>query len=375
MTAIEQAPRVLIVDDDEDLRRLMRRFLAGCRFEVFEAGSGAEALVAVAQVCPALVLLDLNLPGMNGLDFIPEALELDPDLGIIVVTGQDNVATATRCLREGAIDFVTKPFDLADLRNVIGRGLERRTTAADDRAVFRWLKQEVIHRTKELEDARQRQEELTVRALESLVLALEARSPYFEGHAARVADLAATIATKLGLVDSEVETIRVAGRLRDLGMIGIRDEVLNKQGPLSQPELAHVRDHVVVGARILAPLGNLAHVADIVRSHHERWDGTGYPEGLAGTAIPLAARVLHVADVFDALTSPRPYQQPVSQQEALERIAQLAGQAFDAAVVEALVWAVEQGQTLKFAHESRLPTGLLESLEECAGHRPLARAS
>jgi putative two-component system response regulator len=306
---------------------------------------------------------------MTGLDFIPEALGLDPDLGIIVVTALDDVGTATRCLREGAIDFVTKPFELADLKEVVGRAHERRTTAADDRAVFRWLKQEVTRRTNELEDARRRQEELTVRALESLVLAFEARSPYFEGHAARVADLAATIATKLGLVDSEVETVRVAGCLRDLGMIGIRDDVLNKQGPLSPLEQAHVRDHVVVGARILAPLGNLAHVADIVRSHHERWDGTGYPEGLAGTAIPLAARVLHVADVFDALTSPRPYQQAVSRQEALERIARLAGRAFDPTVVEGLAWAVEQRQTLEFVHESALPTGLLESLGEGAGPR------
>jgi len=144
-------------------------------------------------------------------------------------------------------------------------------------------------------------------------------------------------------VESEVETVRLAGRLRDLGMIGIRDEVLNKQGPLTPAEYAHVREHSAIGARILAPLTHLGPIPTIVRCHHERWDGNGYPDGLRGTDIPLAARIIHVADVFDALTSARPYQRPLSPRDALVQVVLMAGKVFDPAVVEGLVAAVTRG--------------------------------
>lgn len=376
MTTTERPPRVLVVDDDEDLRRLIVRFLSARGYEMVEAGSGAEALVALAQARPALVLLDLNLPGMNGLDFIPEALELDPNVGIVMLTGAADAATATRCLREGAMDFVAKPFELADLDVIVRRSLEQRAAAVEDRAVFRWLKQEVARRTRELEDGRQRQESLTVSAFEALVLALEVKSPYFAGHATRVADLAATIATHLDLVDSEVETVRLAARLCDLGMIGIRDEVLNKQGPLTPDESAHVREHPAIGARILAPLAHLGPVPAIVRSHHERWDGNGYPDGLSGTDIPLTARIIHVAEVFDALTTARPYQRPQSPEDALVQIVLLAGKAFDPAVVEGVIAAVGRGAALGGVQDGSPSARVLESRDEpAAARRRPARAA
>jgi HD-GYP domain-containing protein (c-di-GMP phosphodiesterase class II) len=151
---------------------------------------------------------------------------------------------------------------------------------------------------------------------------------------------------QLRLAHPEVETVRLAGRLCDVGMIGLRDEVLNKRGPLTPDEHAHVREHVMIGVQILAPLASLTHVADIVRSHHERWDGAGYPSGLSGPAIPVAARILHAADVFDALTSGRPYHDTMPRQQAVDQIRQLAGQAFDPVVVEAMAWAVAQRRTL-----------------------------
>jgi putative two-component system response regulator len=364
MTRVERIPHLLVVDDDVDLRRLMVRFLSRRGFELVEAGSGAEALVALAQTRPDLVLLDLNLPGMNGLDFIPEALELDPSVGIVMLTGESDAATATRCLRAGALDFVAKPFELADLDAIVRRSLAQRATAVEDRAVFNWLKQEVARRTGELEQARQRQEELTVSALDALVLALEAKSAYFLGHSTRVANLAAAIANRLDLVDSEVETVRLAARLRDLGMLGIRDEVLNRQGGLSSVEVAHVREHPVIGARILGPLAHLGPIPAIVRSHHERWDGGGYPDGLGGTEIPLAARIIHVADVFDAMTTTRPYQPTMRREDALVAIVRMAGTAFDPAVVEALVLAVHDGQALEFVPDDLAPSVALSPLTE-----------
>jgi response regulator RpfG family c-di-GMP phosphodiesterase len=321
----------------------MAQLLVG-GYDLAEAASASEALVMAVQRHPALLLLDL--PGTDGPDFIREALGIDPDLGIIVLVDATDVRTAMRCLRAGALDCVVTPFERADLETVVRRALERRKAAAEDRAALRSLKQHATRGTTAREAALQPQEDGTVRVLETLVLALEARSPYLRGHATRVADLGATIAMQLRLAHPEVETVRLAGRLCDVGMIGLRDEVLNKRGPLTPDEHAHVREHVMIGVQILAPLASLTHVADIVRSHHERWDGAGYPSGLSGPAIPVAARILHAADVFDALTSGRPYHDTMPRQQAVDQIRQLAGQAFDPVVVEAMAWAVAQRRTL-----------------------------
>jgi response regulator RpfG family c-di-GMP phosphodiesterase len=362
----ELPTRVLIVDDESDLRRMLARFLTQRGYDVSQAASGAEALMAVHAFRPTVMLLDINLPGMSGVEVLPEALELDPDLAIVMLTGASDAATATACLQRGALDFVTKPFDLERVHAVLRQAERRRDTAAQDREISRWLKQEVTRRTQELEDARRRQEELTVAMLEVLVIALEAKSPYFVGRSARVADYAASIATQLGLPDPEVEQVRVAGRLRDLGMIGIREEVLNKQGPLTPEEYAHVQEHVVIGSRILAPLAHLGAVVEIVRSHHERWDGRGYPDRRGGTDIPLAARIIHVAEAYDALTTPRPYQAKLGGDEAVARIRELSGTAFDPRIVDALAAAVGRRQTLEFVLEDTLPADVLERLDATA---------
>ena len=156
------------------------------------------------------------------------------------------------------------------------------------------------------------QERLSVATLEALVNALEAKDPYLRGHSARVADLSASVAAQLGCTDELVEAIRTGGRLHDIGKIGIREEILNKQGPLTDEEYEHVKQHVLVGSQILAPLVHLKEVITFVRSHHERWDGFGYPDRLAGDAIPLGARIIGAVEIFDALTTSRPYQEKMA---------------------------------------------------------------
>jgi len=223
---------------------------------------------------------------------------------------------------------------------------------AQDREITRWLKHEVALRTRELQEARRRQEELTVAALDALVNALEAKSPYFAGRAARVGDIAASIATQLGLDEAEVERVRVAGRLRDLGIIGVQEAILHKDGPLTVEEYAEVQEHVNIATRILAPLTHLGPVVQYVQSHHERWDGQGYPEGRAGEDIPLGARIVGAAEAFDAIISPRPHKERMAPQEALERMRASANSAFDPAVVEALAAAARRRQTLEFVPRS-----------------------
>ena len=175
-------------------------------------------------------------------------------------------------------------------------------------------------------------ERISLATLDALVNALEAKDPYLRGHSARVADLSAVVAAELGRGDEEVEAVRIAGRLHDIGEIGIREDMLNKQGPLTDAEFEHVKEHVLVGSQILAPLVHLRHVIGFVRSHHERWDGRGYPDRLAGDAIPWGARVIGAVEIYDALTTPRPYQQTMTPELAVERLRDLAGTVIDPAV-------------------------------------------
>jgi putative nucleotidyltransferase with HDIG domain len=225
----------------------------------------------------------------------------------------------------------------------------------ENRELNQWLKEEVTTRTAELQRERHRLERVSTATLEALVNALEAKDPYLRGHSARVADLSANIAAELQLPEDEVERVRMAGRLHDLGKIGTRESVVNKEGPLTPEEFEHVKQHVIIGAQILAPLTHLGDVVSMVRSHHERWDGTGYPEGLRGEEIPLGGRVIAAAEVFDALTTSRPYQEKMTPEQAVERLADLSGTILDPRVFEALTGIVARRGTLVFLDEDAGP--------------------
>jgi putative two-component system response regulator len=217
-----------------------------------------------------------------------------------------------------------------------------------DQQITRWLKEEVALRTAELRLERQNLERISVATLEALVNALEAKDPYMRGHSARVADLSAMVAAQMGRSDEEIEAVRMGGRLHDIGKIGIREDVLAKQGPLTDEEYEHVKQHVVVGSQILAPLVHLKDVIGYVRSHHERWDGAGYPDRLAGEAIPLGARVIGAVEIFDALTTSRPYQEKMPPELATARMGDLIGTVLDPAVHAALERVVLQRHALVF---------------------------
>ena len=349
-TQTEQT-RVLVVDDEEAVRSTLSRFLARRGYEVLQAASGPEALERVRDGRPALVLLDIGLPKVAGTDVIPQVLDIDPDVGIVMLSGQGDALTVSTCMKRGALDYLTKPVVLDALDRALAKALRKRDTMMQDRELSRWLKREVGQRTIELEHARLRQEALTVAMLEALVAALEAKNTFLAGHSARVAEFAATIAAQLGLPDDEVEQVRAAGRLHDLGMIGIREAVLDKVGRLTDAEYLHVQEHPVIGSRILAPLTHLGPVADFVRGHHERWDGQGYPDRLAGYDIPLGARIIQAAEIYDALTTARPYQEPLRPEAAVARMEELAGSVLDPNVVTALRSAVGRRQTLEFVRE------------------------
>jgi putative nucleotidyltransferase with HDIG domain len=351
LTAQAGVVSVLVVDDEEPIRNALRKFLKQQQFEVFAAGSADEALQQLRLHKVALMLSDIRMPGTSGVDLVPQALEIEPDLAILMLTAVNDATSAALCMQRGAMDYLTKPIELADLGRAVQRSLKRREMLLENRHLNQWLKEEVTTRTAELQRERHRLERVSTATLEALVNALEAKDPYLRGHSARVADLAANIATELGLAEEDVDRTRMAGRLHDLGKIGTRDAVVNQERPLTADEFEHVKQHVIIGAQILAPLVHLGDVVSMVKSHHERWDGTGYPDGLRGEDVPLGARVIGTAEVYDALTTARPYQDKMTPEQAVERMGDLSGTVLDPTVYDALVRIVGRRQTLVFLDE------------------------
>src|SRR2546422_186745 len=289
--------QILVVDDEEPIRNALKKFLAQQQYEVYAAGTGEEALQQLRRHRIALMLCDIRMPGTSGVALVPQAIEIEPELAILMLTAVNDATSAALCMQRGAMDYLTKPIELADLGRAVHRALKRREMLLENRQLNQWLKEEVSTRTAELQRERMKLERVSTATLEALVNALEAKDPYLRGHSARVADLSANIATEMGLGEEEVDRVRVAGRLHDLGKIGTRDAVVNKEGPLTAEEFEHVKQHVIIGAQILAPLVHLGDIVAMVKSHHERYDGTGYPDGLRGEEVPLGGRIIAAAEV------------------------------------------------------------------------------
>ena len=329
--------RILIVDDEETIRLALRKFLRSRGYEVEIAGSGDQAMEILDRDSFSLMLCDVRMPGMTGVQVVPLARQKDRDLAIVMLTAVNDAATATEVLASGATDYLMKPVELADLQQAVDRALRKRDELIDLRRVDMLIREEVALRTAELEMEKESLRLMSVSIAETLINAMEAKDLYLRGHSQRVAELAGQLAEELSLDEATCEDLRVAGRLHDVGKIGIREAILNKPGRLTSEEFEHVKQHVRIGLDILAPLFHIKKPLEYVEHHHERWDGAGYPQGLAGEAIPMGARILCAADTFDALTSKRAYREPLAPLAALEHLRVDSGTQFDPSVYDALV--------------------------------------
>jgi response regulator RpfG family c-di-GMP phosphodiesterase len=340
--------RILIVDDEETIRLALRKFLRSRGYEVEVAGSGELALEALDNGSFSLMLCDVRMPGMTGVQLVPQARAKDEELAIIMLTAVNDAATATEALSSGASDYLMKPVELADLQQAVDRALRKRGELIEQRRLDKLIRQEVALRTAELEREKEALRMMSVNIAETLINAMEAKDLYLRGHSQRVSELAGQLAEEMGLEETMREDLKIAGRLHDVGKIGIREEILNKPGRLTPEEFEHVKQHVQIGLDILAPLSHLRTPLNYVEHHHERWDGTGYPRSLAAEDIPLGARILCAADTFDALTSKRAYRDPLAPVAALQHLRVDVGKQFDPAVYDALVRVVNrtlQGET------------------------------
>jgi len=329
------AARILIVDDERASRDVLGRTLAAIGFHnLGTAEDGQEALAAVAESPPDLVMLDLDMPKMDGfavLDGLQPLLAGDGFLPVLVVTGNQERAHRQRALSSGAKDFLHKPFDVSELGARVVNLLETRKLHLESRHARQSLEERVRLRTSELGLAK---DEIIFR----LARAAEYRDDQTGRHAARVGAAAGVLAAALGLDSARCELIQRAAPLHDVGKIGIPDAVLLKPGKLSEEELAVMRRHTLIGAELLARSTSdvIAEAHVIALTHHERWDGGGYPERLAGERIPVQGRIVAMADALDALTHERPYKPAYPFEESMRRLLVDAGSAFDPAVVSAL---------------------------------------
>jgi response regulator RpfG family c-di-GMP phosphodiesterase len=334
--------RILIVDDEETIRLALRKFLRSRGYEVEIAGSGDQAMEFLDKDSFSLMLCDVRMPGMTGVQVVPLARKKDRDLAIIMLTAVNDAATATEVLASGATDYLMKPVELADLQQAVDRALHKRDELIDLRRVDMLIREEVALRTAELEAEKESLRLMSVSIAETLINAMEAKDLYLRGHSQRVAELAGQLAEELDLDEATCEDLRVAGRLHDVGKIGIREAILNKPGRLTSEEFEHVKRHVQIGLDILAPLFHIKNPLQYVEHHHERWDGAGYPQGLTGEAIPMGARILCAADTFDALTSKRAYREPLEPLAALDHLRVDSGAQFDPSVYDALVRVIKK---------------------------------
>jgi len=339
-TARAMRPRVLVVDDDAPLRSLLLATLAADEFDVREAGSSEEAREVLRSWRPAVLLLDVSLPGLDGLSFCTEIARTASDVSVILLTGEEVSHTTARLA--GAKGVVRKPFSPLELLSLIGLVLEGKDfvsepPTADDGQLLIYAR-DLANIAKTERRQRKLLQDAYRQTATALADAVDARDRATGLHAQRVRRYALELAEVVAPSLVEDPSLEYGFLLHDVGKIGISDLVLLKPGPLSSEEQELVRMHPMIGAQILRDVA-LLHGAglDVVLHHHERWDGAGYPHGLAGEEIPLGARIFALADTLDAMTSDRPYRPALGWSEAAGEIVAQSGRQFDPEIVRAFV--------------------------------------
>jgi putative two-component system response regulator len=338
-------PKILIVDDEPGVRELLRTQLHYLGHEVITAATPDAALEVIAsQPSLQLVLLDIDLPGLSGLDLLDRIKVHDSQLQVIMVSGYGDVELVRRSLRSGAYDYLTKPFDLEDLASTVDRALERHQLIRQNQQYQQHLERMVLEQTEEIRQTRDI-------ALLTLARLAESRDHETGHHLERIAAYSRTLGEALAGVSSRsritphfLASLERSAPLHDIGKVGIPDAILLKPGPLTPAEWAVMRSHTTIGGETLRGVIErfsgrtfLTMAMEIAYGHHERWNGKGYPRGLAGEDIPLAARIVALADAYDAITSSRPYKPAYSHDEAVRRIVADRGEHFDPQVVDAFL--------------------------------------
>ncbi len=334
--------RVLLVDDEPAVCEILGQELTGEGFSCDARYDADSALALLAREPFDIVVSDLRMPGKSGLELLGEVRKKYPHAAFLMVTGVDDVRVGIEAMKKGAADYLVKPVDGEGLLASVERALEVRRMGVELEDYRRNLEQMVQDRTKQLETARRRIELTYDETLEALGAALDLRDTETAGHSQRVTRYCLEMARALGCSADLWKQISRGSYLHDIGKIGIPDAILLKEGKLTAEETEVMQAHVRIGYELVSRIAFLAGAAEIVLTHQERFDGTGYPQGLVGEEIPVGARVFAVADTLDAMTSDRPYRRALPFSAAKEEIIRESGRQFDPKVVEAFLSTPEE---------------------------------
>ncbi len=305
---------VLIIEDDIDYGEMLAYALNHMNYKVYLSYSATGGLDIVRQKKLDIILSDLKMPGMSGMELAQRIIKMYMDIPVVLITGLSDLSLVKKAVEIGVSDYIVKPVSIEELPVVIERNLQRKYL-----------------RKREMQDNKA---ETLLKALKALMRALDAKDPYTYGHSQRVVKLAMKMGDKLHLENGQKYTLQLAASLHDIGKIGMPDNILKKADSLEDIEMNKAKDHPRIGSEILGEIEELAEVASIVRHHHERFDGKGYPDGLRGEAIPLFSRILFILDAYEALASDRVYRKGMGREKALEEIKKNAGTQFDPQMVK-----------------------------------------
>src|SRR5512137_465820 len=313
--------RLLVVDDMEAMRMALTKCLQLSGYQVLSAASGAEALELLRTQHFDLLLTDQTMPGLSGLELTDAVSRMHPDMPIVVLTGHTDVELAKDSLQRGASDFVTKPVNIRELPILIERNLTRRRL--------------------EVARLREREAQVLFAAIKALASAVDAKDRYTARHSRVVTRLALLLADTIHLAGEERYVLELSAWMHDVGKIGVPDSILTKPGSLTEEEFTVMKAHPVKGGEIVGEIEELGRVADVIRHHHERVDGRGYPDGLRGTAIPLASRIILIADSFEAMVADRSYRRSLGREAAIRELQEHSGTQFDQSLTQAFIGALD----------------------------------
>jgi response regulator RpfG family c-di-GMP phosphodiesterase len=331
---VEQQREILIVDDDNQVREVLHQIFLSAGYTCLLAANGAEGVETFREARPPLVVTDLKMPVMDGVGLLQSVRRIDGDAAVIVLTGAPDIKTAIDSLKMGAYDFIMKPVNVDELLIAAERALERRDLLIERKQYQALLERRVAEATRDLAAAYAQLQDTYRATLEALGSALDSRDVGTEAHSRRVHGYAVATAREYGVDAKDLPDLERGVLLHDIGKIGIPDAILLKPGKLTDEEWKTMRTHPEIGKRLIENVPFLRGAIPVVYCHHEKFDGSGYPRGLKGEEIPLAARIFCVVDAFDAMTFDRPYSKAISFEAAKTEIERSTGSHFDPAVVK-----------------------------------------
>jgi putative two-component system response regulator len=367
-------PNILIVDDEIGPRESLRMILKP-NYNVFTADNGHAAIQMIQQTEMDVITLDLKMPGISGIDTLKEIRSIDPDVMVIIITGYGTLKSAIEAIRYGVFDYIPKPFNVPEIIAIIEKSVQRRKlnmkvketlhtffdqnqikeAIPDSNAIL----QHEIKRFSDYkwEEAGVAENQNCLEFAKVLAYTLEEKDPYTSGHSERVCYYSDFISKRLSLSPKDRTEIQIASYLHDIGKIGISNRFINKKGTLSPTDWAIIKQHTKKSIELLTPLNLPSNILSYIQFHHERYDGTGYPDGLSEHHIPLGARIIAIADSYDSMTSDRPYRRPLSSAEAKNELVKHAGKQFDPEIVSLFLDILKEMEEVFLARENlRVPS-------------------